>query len=333
MKLESFRILDYKSIIDSKECYLSSDNITVLAGQNEAGKSSILEALRDYENNKYDADTLRYDGGEAKEPQVICKYIANKDEIQTAFINELSDEGLSKLYPALAFLADDKEFISVLKGITNFSIKKTFKDDGHTIDLIGESYEQISLYIDSWITNVGGPALEKKNKELIGASFAKKIAAKLVQDAASIINEEIKDESLPKDELNKNKEEDIGVQALPGIDEFMRDVANILWRHTPVIIFFSDFLSVLPEKILISDLDKKEGVDGIQAVNNIQSFLQTDFRKFSKQSDSQVEVAEENYELKLSKDFNSKWKQRVGDSKGTTISIKYYQGELKRHLT
>ena len=50
MKFESFRIKNIKSIIDSGKCFLSSDNITVLAGQNEAGKSAILESLHFFTN-------------------------------------------------------------------------------------------------------------------------------------------------------------------------------------------------------------------------------------------------------------------------------------------
>ena len=46
MKLKSFKIEHVKSIVDSGICHLSEkDNVLVLAGQNEAGKSAILEAL------------------------------------------------------------------------------------------------------------------------------------------------------------------------------------------------------------------------------------------------------------------------------------------------
>ena len=45
----AFRIKDYKSIKDSGLCYLDR-KITILAGKNEAGKTSILyrRTLRDY---------------------------------------------------------------------------------------------------------------------------------------------------------------------------------------------------------------------------------------------------------------------------------------------
>jgi recombinational DNA repair ATPase RecF len=48
----AFRIWDFKSITDSGECQFSADNITVLAGQNESGKTAILQALRDFDLNE-----------------------------------------------------------------------------------------------------------------------------------------------------------------------------------------------------------------------------------------------------------------------------------------
>ena len=51
MKLNKFRIQNYKSIVDTGICYLNQD-LTIMAGMNESGKSSILEAIRDFDVNK-----------------------------------------------------------------------------------------------------------------------------------------------------------------------------------------------------------------------------------------------------------------------------------------
>ena len=48
MKLKSFRIKNYKSIADRGDCYFT-DTITILAGKNESGKTSIPEALKDFD--------------------------------------------------------------------------------------------------------------------------------------------------------------------------------------------------------------------------------------------------------------------------------------------
>src|SRR5687768_3824014 len=49
MKPIAFRIRDFRSIVDSGICPLSGDGITVLAGQNESGKTAVLSALRDFD--------------------------------------------------------------------------------------------------------------------------------------------------------------------------------------------------------------------------------------------------------------------------------------------
>jgi hypothetical protein len=49
MRPVAFRVFDFKSIEDSGICCLSGDGITVLAGQNEAGKTAVLTALRDFD--------------------------------------------------------------------------------------------------------------------------------------------------------------------------------------------------------------------------------------------------------------------------------------------
>ena len=50
-RMIKFRIKNYKSIKDSGDCYLSK-GITVLAGKNECGKTSILEALEDFDAHR-----------------------------------------------------------------------------------------------------------------------------------------------------------------------------------------------------------------------------------------------------------------------------------------
>lgn len=55
MKPLAFRIFHFRSITDSGVCNFSGDGITVLAGQNEAGKTAILLALRDFDLEEGDA--------------------------------------------------------------------------------------------------------------------------------------------------------------------------------------------------------------------------------------------------------------------------------------
>lgn len=82
MKLQSFQVVDYKSIIDSNRCWLSGD-ITVLAGKNESGKSSILEALRDFNSsNVVSEDAVRIWEDEKNKPKIVCYFSMTSDEIR-----------------------------------------------------------------------------------------------------------------------------------------------------------------------------------------------------------------------------------------------------------
>ena len=61
MKLIGFRIQNFRSIIDTGWTYLSPDNITGLIGQNESGKTSILEAINSFFTGTISEDILRSD--------------------------------------------------------------------------------------------------------------------------------------------------------------------------------------------------------------------------------------------------------------------------------
>jgi len=69
MIIRAFHIKNYRSIIDSGICFLSQDNITALIGQNESGKTSVLEALRSFYEDRITDDVLRSD---QTFPEITC---------------------------------------------------------------------------------------------------------------------------------------------------------------------------------------------------------------------------------------------------------------------
>jgi len=71
MQLVSFRIQNFRSIVDTGLHALAHDNITSLIGQNESGKTSILEALKAYHDGRLIEDMLRSD---LSLPIVTCKF-------------------------------------------------------------------------------------------------------------------------------------------------------------------------------------------------------------------------------------------------------------------
>lgn len=71
MQLVSFKIKNFRSIVDTGWHTLAHDNITSLIGQNESGKTSILEALKAYHDGLLIEDMLRSD---LSLPVVTCKF-------------------------------------------------------------------------------------------------------------------------------------------------------------------------------------------------------------------------------------------------------------------
>jgi AAA15 family ATPase/GTPase len=82
MKLTAFNIKNFRSIVDTGFCELATDNIAGLIGQNESGKSAILEALFAFYTHNIEDDYLR-SGGEY--PEVTCYFSVTKDEINNLF--------------------------------------------------------------------------------------------------------------------------------------------------------------------------------------------------------------------------------------------------------
>ncbi|MGE0333368.1 MAG: ATP-dependent endonuclease [Ramlibacter sp.] len=79
MRLSAFRIQNFRSVQDSGRCEVSGEDVAVLVGQNEAGKSSLLEALMAFQNCEANANDFRSDG---TLPRVECEYELSEDEFK-----------------------------------------------------------------------------------------------------------------------------------------------------------------------------------------------------------------------------------------------------------
>lgn len=146
MKLKSFRISNYKSIVDSGECRLSDhDNITVIAGQNESGKSSILQALRDFENGEINAESLRDD---ELNPSITCTFCeVGKDFDDTEMFEEVEMP---------------EQVIKLLKSLYEVEITKTLDEDGQMITNLSKDLTNEILSI----VEKENAKIEKKNNDI-----------------------------------------------------------------------------------------------------------------------------------------------------------------------
>lgn len=105
---KAFRVFDFKSIRDSGVCQLSGDGITVLAGQNESGKTALLSSLRDFDlkadGSPQTADYRPDDRFDAR-PRVAVQFAVAVSDIQ----EWLDADGISVPRRVLARIADEKD--------------------------------------------------------------------------------------------------------------------------------------------------------------------------------------------------------------------------------
>lgn len=119
MKLTAFRIKNFRSIKDTGWHDLAYDNITCLIGQNESGKTSILEGLKAFHDGILIEDMLRSD---LSMPQVACR-----------FTFDISDFGktidMDRLHP---------DINKKLHEIVNVTIIRTWEPDLSSYIAVGD---------------------------------------------------------------------------------------------------------------------------------------------------------------------------------------------------
>lgn len=125
MQLNKFRIQNYKSIVDTGICYLNKD-LTIIAGMNESGKTSILEAIRDFSvSNEIDQDAVRVKE-DTGDPVITLYFSLNEDDISSIIDNlEIENEDEVKLLQEYLTQND----IGIVKQFDNsYSLSKEFTE-------------------------------------------------------------------------------------------------------------------------------------------------------------------------------------------------------------
>jgi hypothetical protein len=130
MKLTSFRIKNFRSIVDTGWQNLSPDNITCLIGQNESGKTSVLEALKIFHSGIISEDVLRSD---LSLPEVSCRF-----SIPEGWLLKMTENPGAELTELLARL-DQLELT-----------RKWLQDFSSVITVSGEISQYLDSLDDAW---------------------------------------------------------------------------------------------------------------------------------------------------------------------------------------
>lgn len=236
MRINWFKIENFRSIIDSDKCYLDN-GITVLAGKNESGKSNILRALESFGNKDLSIDKPQ-DLDDSVNTAVTISFIITKEELQQyeydcdyksptyEFIVTRSSKYLDK-YSGTLYDIFAKELVDTELSHKN-SIAKSIKK------LSGLTKKYVFIAAASYFVNFKKQVTEYINK--IVATMAS-IDADKQQEVKQIVD-------------NINKEIIECEKCFNQIKEIKESLSKML----PTFVLFDSFDDILPEYITLDQV-------------------------------------------------------------------------------
>jgi len=313
MKLIKFRIQNYKSIKDSRWCWLASD-ITALAGKNESGKSAILEALRDFDTDVKAVSDEAIPLDDSGEPVIEMCF-----EVDKTTLDEIAQE------TGVTITKETREYI-LKNGVTIIK----YHDGGYGIE------DEVDRFLNKQRNEVNEKHTEKireiignlsKIERLAGIARPKlKVDVSTIQQGVNQYIEQVKAQvaSIPEEEIRQQVNKEINELTMENSTLNKEDVANKfldeLNRYVPNFIFFSDFDDILPFEITLAEAKNHETVKDFAKVAEI------DLDKVIETQDKQRRKnLLRDHSAVLSEDFMGYWEQDeiklIADADGDNLIL------------
>ena len=255
VKLVKFRVKNYKSIKDSGDCYLTN-GITVLAGKNESGKTSILESLEDFDTEKeIRKEAIPIHNNELK-PEITVMFSIGKEEMEGIHSGlnipekQIDIVVVKNSENQYSILNSDKLFAKSIKGnqkrIKEFEkilnkIKKILEPREIPLDLEllnDDNFSEVSSKISTLKQNLEPhfPRLDEKEKEIIEQT---------IESLQQIINNYIDPTKIEAEFLEEFK------------------------KYIPNFILFDTYDDQIPNKIQIPQLKDDPFINDLAAISDI----------------------------------------------------------------
>ncbi|EKE21710.1 MAG: ATP-dependent OLD family endonuclease [uncultured bacterium] len=293
MKLENITIKNYKSINEVTVDMSQSDNILALIGQNESGKSSILEAIRDYYQGSFHKDSFPYNSQANLGQNVSCTFSFDQNDDREEIQNQIEEFANKVIYETAV-----KFKKNILKNIDSFSVSFN-----------GNNYE-LNDSLKGIIINSLEIAVEAENDDTI-----------TVGDVDSVPSAE---ENEGAEEIEEEKPIIDGNLLFSDLPEFL--VKNIV----PEFIFFEGGkCDMLPDFISVESLINKDG-NGWVAVTWLEKCLQelTGDKELSFKNLSEVTSLQRRDQIndrvsEITADFKDDFSQKIHGIENDNLSIEF----------
>jgi predicted ATP-dependent endonuclease of OLD family len=294
MKITSFRIKNYRSIRDSGVCYLSDDNITIMVGKNESGKTAILEALEDFNFNK----RIREDARPLQDANLL-------PEITIDF--EVDEKTLKKVVKSQKAIADLKPpvHIQITKSYPqNYSYKIPdvvkenidIKDDASSVkrDVLARDYQQmVDMYSKLSPSAIKMPELDFEN----ACEFSEKLT-EFKKAAQSSLERSGPNNVLVFDYFIKSFKEFSDRQSC---EELV--FSDTIEKYIPNFILFSSFDDVFPSEIPINEASGNSLIKDLNVISDLNLEL------IKSGSSAQKAKHKRQLNVKLTQDYKKFWEQ------------------------
>lgn len=300
LKLKRFRIKNYKSIIDTNDVWLSEAGITIFAGKNESGKSSILEALRDFSVDRDISEEAKPLNTNDLEPQITLTFDIDKDcikfletSLQTTFEKVVIDYLLKKAFISITKNFNNEYFLETeLIDYINDYFNKCYQQSYQKFSELIEVFNNESLFDDFKFTELpeNGPNyvlqeywlnieayLNNKDKhQAKGALRELNNIKKLITPFSNYFNE------------------------IDFIETLLKEIKQLL----PKIVYFNVFDDLLEFEVPINQLEEKEVIRDFAHLANIDLAKLTNLDNLQKRRHYLSEKS-----AKISNEFKNDWIQ------------------------
>jgi predicted ATP-dependent endonuclease of OLD family len=299
IKLTAFRIRNFRSIIDTGWQSLSPDNITCLIGQNESGKTSVLEALKVFYSGIISEDILRSD---LTLPEVSCRF-----SIPEGWLLKVTDNPGTEL----------KELLS---GLNHIELTRVWIADLSSVIVVsGEISQYLDSLEDAWRLYLGDVTVKLEQEISIITENEKELAELNKQENEARARLQSAEMTIKRFRLFGKKSQPHGSVDSKQIDDLKKQLKEIKEKR-----------ETLSAELLAKQLVKKAGEKWQKLM---EKFVSLD----NHMAELEVKLEERHQKMTLlmrpaDDEDDQDWKAVLNDFKKTRNERDQKKSELDRHI-
>jgi len=279
MIIKKFRVKNYKSIVDSGDCYLE-DNLTIFAGKNECGKTSLLEALESFNVEDTINETAKPLSNGELIPEIIVTFTAFAEEINEYF----EDYGIEKRVVDSVDIEITKKFPWKYSVLEKTNVLMELGSSNYSDD-VDELQSNIKRNYDS-IVNIHNRYLSQNGHSIFKIDFSSLITFKTnlenyTHNFKTTYISQVLDTTLRSKMLVLLNSIDTDLIKLINND---RDNWHGLFNLIPNFILFRSFEDNIPNTVSFKELRENQFIKDLEEISDldINLILSKDNRKNQK---------------------------------------------------